>query len=290
MKKIILILCLLIFSAVPSSASCIDYSTLCAPSAYDLSSKSAQITSDITGMTFLSEQIAQAIIRKELKKATKENFKVRLQTYSAKDLLNGRFQSLSISGKNLDIEGAYITSLEAKTVCGFNYIELNRAQKTIKFKENLVMNYSMEISSIDLRKTIKSGGYLDMLNRTNLSALGITFFKLDSADVQVKNNKLYFTINVTTPLSKKPIPVLVRTDLKVEEGNIVVTKVDFVNAYTVIDLSKVTYLLNILNPLTFSTDILNNKDSKMKVQNVDIVGDRIYIKGNIFIPKNVDKK
>lgn len=286
MKRLVLILCLLVFSSTQAFAIC-DYSAKCAPKAYDLSSKGAQITSKITGMTFLTEKIAQMVIKKELKKATKENFKVTMKSYSANDLMHGRFKSLKISGKNLDIDGVYLTSLEAKTLCDFNYVELYK--NNIKFKENMVMDFSMEISSQDLQKTIQSTGYLDKLNKTNLSCFGITFFKLNGADVQVKNNKLYFTVKVTTPMSANPIPIVVRSDLKVEDGNIVMTKIDLVNVFTVIDLSKITYLMNALNPLTFSTEILNNKDSKMSIKTVDIIGDKISVKGNIFVPKNTLK-
>lgn len=283
MKKLVLFISLMIFCATPAFAGC-DYTGMCAPQAYNLSSRGCQITSNVTGMTFLTEKIAQAVIKKELKKATKEKFKVEMKSYSANDLLNGRFKSLKITGKNLDIEGTYISSLKMETLCGFNYVEIKK--NTLKFKENMVMQLAMEISDTDLRKTVKSTGYLEKLNKINLSGMGITFFKLSGADVQIKNNKLYFTIKVTSPMSSNPVSILVRSDLKVEDGRIVLTKVDFVNLFTVIDLSKITYILNALNPLTFSMDILNNKGSKISVQNVDIIGDRIFIKSNIFIPKN----
>lgn len=283
MKKFLLVLGLVIFISTPVFAVC-DYSQMCAQP-YDLSSKGARVTSNITGMTFLADRIADFIIKGQLKKATKEKFKVDMQSFSVSDLKNGRFKSLKISGKNLDIDGTYITRLEAHTLCDFNYVQLDK--KSIKFKENMVMAFSTEVSSADLQKTVKSTGYLEKLNSTNLSAFGITFFKLEGADVQIKNNKLYFTIKVTTPLSSTPIPVVVRSGVKVEEGNIVLTKLDFVNPFSVIDLSKATYLLNAINPLTFSIDILNNKDSKIKIQTVDIVGDKIMVNGMIFIPKNI---
>lgn len=283
MKRLIITLCLLVFTSTQAFAVC-DYSTMCAPKAYDLSSKAGQVTSKVTGMTFLAEKIAQSIIRSELKKATKEKFKVEMKSYSAKDLLQGKFKSLRIYGKNLDIEDVYLSSFEAKTACDFNYVDISK--NPIKFKENMVMNYSLEMKNADLQKTIKSAGYLDKLNKTNLSAFGITFFKLDGADVQIKSGKLYFTINVTSPLSSKPIPIVIRSSVKVEDGDIVLTKIDLVNAYTVIDLSRLTYLLNMINPLTFSTEILENKNSKMSVKTVDIIDDKITIKGTVFVPKN----
>ena len=97
-------------------------------------------------------------------------------------------------------------------------------------------------------------------------------------------------MNVTSPLSAKPIPVVVSADLKVEDGQITVSKVCLVNAFSVIDLSKMTSILNLLNPLTFSTDLLNNKKTKTKINTVDIIGDEIIVKGNILIPKNNSKK
>jgi len=285
MKKLVLLLSLIILSATQSFAAC-DYSTYCTAQPYDLCPKYGEVASNMTGMTFLSEKLAGLIIKKEIKKATKENFKVELKTYSAQDLAHGRFKSLKISGKNLVIDDAYLTSLEAKTLCDFNYIDLSNNQ--VKFKENMVMGFNLEISNIDLKKTIQSTGYLSMLNKVNLCGMGITFFKLQGADVELKNNKLYFTIKVTSPLSAKPLLVVVSSDLKVEDGNIVMTKVHLVNLYTVLDLSKATYLLNALNPLTFSTDILSNKNSKMSIQTVNIIGDKIFITGNILIPKNAN--
>lgn len=284
MKKIFLILSLMLFTSAQAFAYC-DYASFCPQKAYDVSSKGAQVVSKVTGMTCLTEHIAQAIIRNKLCKATKEKFKVEMKSYSASDLMNGRFKSLKISGKNLDVDGVYLSSFEAKTLCDFNYVDL----KTMKFKENMVMSFDIGISDTDLRKTVQSTGYLNMLNKVNLSGFGITFFKLNGADVQIKNNKLYFTIKVTSPLSANPIPVLIRSDVKVQDGEIALTKVEFVNLHTAIDLSKVACLLNVINPLTFSTEILNNKNSRMTIQNVDIVGNKININGNVFIPKSVTK-
>ncbi len=283
MKRLFLILCLIIAFSSQVYAAC-DYTDKCAPRAYDISSRSGQITSKITGMTFLAEKLAGFIIKKELKKATKEKFKVEMKSFSAKDLAQGKFKSLKIWGNNLEIDDAYLTYFEAKTLCNFNYVAIDK--KNIHFKENMVMQYAIEISNSDLNKTVKSTGYIDMLNKIKLSGFGITFFKLDNANVQIKNNKLYFTINLTSPMSSKPVSISVYSDLKVEDGNIVLNKINLVNLYTIIDLSKITYLLNALNPLTFTTDILNNKDSKMKIQNVYIKEDKIFIDGVIFIPKN----
>ena len=284
MKKLILLICLMILSATPSFAVC-DYSEMCQPKAYDLSSKAGQIISNATGATFFAEQIAQGIIGKELTKATKAKFKVNVKAYSFQDLSHGRFKSIHISGKNLNVNGIYLTSLDLKTLCDFNYVELNK--NSIKFKENMIMKFSTEITDADLMKTMKSEGYLDKLNCVNVEGCGITFFKLSGADVGIKNNKLYFTIRVTSQLLlAKPIDIVIATDLKVEEGRIVLTKINVGNLPKGIDLSNVVYHLNAMNPLTFSMDVLENKDTKMCIKTVKIVGDKITVNGNILIPKN----
>lgn len=285
MRKIILTMGLVFLTATNALAGC-NYTEKCAPKAYDISSKTGQNISKYTGSTFIAEKIAQAIIKKELKKATKEKFKVKINSYSAGDLARGRFKSLEITGKNLEIDGTYITLLELKTLCPFNYVKVEKDK--IKFRENMVMGFKTEITNDDLRKTMQSGGYLEMLNKINLSALGITFLKLNNADVQIKNNKLYFSMKVTSSLLlSKPMNVVVAADLKVEDGRIVVTKVDFVNIFTRVDLSSITYLLNAINPLNFSLDVLENKNTKMNIKTLTIIGDKITTEGIILIPKNV---
>jgi hypothetical protein len=286
MKKIILLLSLLIIFITPSFAQC-DYYNMCSKKAYDLSSKGYQITSTFTGMTFLAEKIAQAIIKKEIKKITNGRLKVKIKSYSVKDLINGRFKYLELSGKNLKIDNAYLTSFEAKTLCDFNYIQLNK--NSIKFQENMLLGFKIVISDKDLKKTMKSSGYLDTINKIKLSAMGITFLKLEDADVQIKNNKLYFLIKFNSPMSTKPIPIVVQSDLKIEEGKIVINKIHFVNLFTMIDFTKITSLLNKLNPLNFSVNILKNDNSELNIKKVNIIADKIFIEGNIFIPQNVDK-
>ena len=284
MKKLFLLISLMIFFARPSFAVC-DYSNFCQEQAYDLAPKLGQIISRGTGATLLSEKVAQGIIRKELKKATKQNFSVKVKSYSFQDMIHGRFKSIAISGKNLNIEGANLTSLDLKTLCNFNYVLIDG--DSIKFKENMVVNFSTVISSADLMKTMNSSGYLDRLNCVNVEGCGITFFKLSGAGVSIKNHKLYFTIRITSQLLlAKPLDVSIATDLKVEDGRIVFTKIDLGNLAKGIDLSRVAYQLNAMNPLAFSLDVLENKNTKMCIKNVSITGDKITVDGNIFIPKN----
>lgn len=287
LKKSVLVLFFIICFATPAFAVC-DYSNLCPPKAKGLASQKGQNISRGLGATLLSEKIAQIKIKSDLKRATKQNFDVSVKSYSFQDFVHGRFKSIVISGKNLNINGAYLTALQLKTLCDFNHVKIDK--NSIQFKENMIVGFLVEISDADLTKTMVSSGYLDRLNCVNVEGCGITFFKISGADVEVKNNKLYFTARVTSELLlAKPLDIVIATDLKVEDGRIVFTKVNLGNLVKGVDLSKVGYQLDAMNPLAFSLDVLENKNTKMCIKHVDIIKDRIIISGNIFIPKNVIK-
>lgn len=284
MKKLLLLISLIVFCASPSFAIC-DYSNFCPSKPYALSSRPGQAFSRGIGATFLAERVAQSVVKKQLKKATNSNFDVNIKSYSFKDLLQGKFKSMKISGKDLNFEGVYITSLDIQSLCDYNYVQYNKSP--IKFNENMILGFTTVISDQDLMKTMKSSGYLDSLNCVNVEGCGITFFKLSGADVKIKNNKLYFTVRVTSQLLlARPLDISVATSLKVEDGRIVLTKIDLGNLPKGIDLSRLTYQLNAMNPLAFTLEVLENKNTKMCIKNVNISGDRITVNGNIFIPKN----
>ncbi len=283
MKKKLFLLCLIIFTTIPAFANC-DYLGLCAKSAYNLSSKKGQLISMRLGATLLSEKIAQFKIKEELRKSTKQNFNVSVKSYSIQDLLRGKFKAVTISGKNLNINGAHLTSLELKSLCDFNYVEFDKTP--LKFKENMIVGFLTVISDEDLMKTMHSSGYLDKLNCVNVHGCGITFFKLSGADVNIKNNKLHFKVKITSQLLlEKPLDVEMSTDLHAQNGRIILTKIDLKNVVKGVDLSKVANQLNSVNPLTFSLEMFENKNTKMCINNVEIIGNKIVINGNIFIPK-----
>ncbi len=286
MKKLVIFLSLFCLTMSACYADC-PKDWCCSAQSYSTSSSVSKFFQTATGLNFLSRNLAEAIIKSEIKKSTKEKFDVHMETYSTKDLLDGKFKALRISGKNLNFDGFHVTKMTANTLCENNYVEVKG--DTVTFKENFLMNYNMEISNEDLRKTILSTTYLDALNKINMSALGITFLKLSSADVCINNNRLLFTINVTTPFSSKPRQIKVSADVKVADGKIVLTQMQMANRFKFLDLNKITYLINALNPLTFDFEELD-KNAKIKIDSIDIANNTIYINGFIFIPKNTVQK
>lgn len=284
MKKLVLLLSLILISTNAAFASGNYYNRCPQPQNQQKASSAARFLSNASGSTFIAEQIGQSVIKKELKKATGADFNVDLKAFSASDLLNGTFKSLNITGKNVIIDGNYISSINAQTL--YDYNSVNYKSNPMKFNQNMGLNVSLELTDSDLKNTLIHGGVLDGLNKINLSGFGITFFKIDNSTIEIKDGKLYFTINASAFGIPRPFDVVVCADIKIENGKIVTSKIDLINLFTVFNLGDYTYLLNKLDPLTYTVDLLGNPKTELNIQKFQIVGDRIFLNGIVFFPKN----
>ena len=283
------ILGILLVFALSSPVFAQDLSALCTQP-HDLSMKGTRFIANISGMTLLSQAIANSIVKSELKKSTgAKGFKVKMKSFSAKDLADGRFKSLNISGKNLDFDGIYVSEFKASTVCDFNYIKAT--PKSITFKDNFAMNYSMTISDTDLNKTVLSKDYLAFLKSLNVKAGGLNLMELKDVDVRLKNDKLYFKLQMDNKVFSYNIPVFmnVSTKMKVEDNKIKLTEVTLENLNQKINLTQFTNMINMINPLNFTVDVLGNDKTKVSLQSMDIKGDKLVLAGTMFVPKNAQE-
>ncbi len=267
-----------------------DLTTYCAQP-YDMSKAGTRFITAITGMNFLSRTIANSVVKSELKKSTgAKGFKVKMNSFSAKDLAGGRFKGLDISGQNLDFDGVYVTDFKANTVCDFNYVKAT--SKDIKFKENFIMKYNMTISDVDLRKTLLSKNYLTFLNSLNLKVGALNLMELKDVDVKLKADKFYFTLKMNNQIFGKNIPVNLNlsSKMKIENGQFKASEVTLENFNQKVSLTQLTNVLNLINPLNFTVDVLNNKNTKVALNNFDIKGNNIMLDGTVFVPKNTEQK
>lgn len=289
MIKKILGICVSLFLSI-SIANAKDLSLYCAEP-HDTSLKSTRFLSTITGFTPLSQAIANSIVKKELVKSTgTKGYKVKMKSFSANDLAAGRIKSLEITGKNLNFDGVYISNLNAKTVCDFNYIKAT--PKNITFIDNFPMTYSMTITENDLRKTVLSKDYLTFLNSLNLKFSGISLFELKDVDVNLNNNKLHFILKMNNKMFNRNIPFSINlaANMKVENGKIKVTEVVSEGINQRLNFTQITNLLNLINPLNFTVDVIGNKNSTLALNNFNISGNKITLDGTILIPKNTSEK
>lgn len=277
MKKIILIL-MLLTSAVYASCD------VQCPAPYGLTSGVSRFFSSVTGQNFLAERIGSALLKKAIKKNIQSgSIKTDLQSYSVRDLKAGKFKSIEIKGKNVNVQGVYITSFDVKTLCDFNYLIDNKKGDVI-VKENMPMSMNVTISEDDLNKTMASTDYKRLINDVNTLAGGL--FEVNSTQVRLKNNKMYYGIKYNIPFVRKSKEIVLCANLRVDNGKIMLADTSFVGGNSTLDINKFSKLLNYINPLDFSAKILENKDAKINIQNVKIEDKKIAIDGRVTVLKD----
>ncbi|MBR2525910.1 hypothetical protein IKE67_05550 [bacterium] len=285
-KLAILFLCLFTFSLNVNAS---EISSMCAQP-HDLSWTGTKILTNVTGMTFLSQAIANSIVKKELRKSMgSKDFKVKMKSFSAKDLADGRFKSLDINGKNLNLDGIYLSEFSASTICDFNYVKATT--KTVSFKENFGMNYSMKLTEADLKKTILSENYIKLLKSINLKMGDINLLELKNVDVNLKDDKFLFALNLQNTVFNYSIPFNINAaaKMKVQNGQIQASEITMLNKNKTVNLTQITNIINMINPLKFTANILDNSNAQVAIKTLDIKGDKLTLDGTLFIPKNTEE-
>ena len=116
-------------------------------------------------------------------------------------------------------------------------------------------------------------------------------FVLEDAIVRIKNNKLHVILEYNFPISpsKQNKKFMVSTGLKVERNKISSTDLFIDSAYGALPPEKVANLINLLDPLTFTLNLMKTKDCNTRVENVKIIDNIIQINGKIYV-KGAQKK
>ena len=286
MKKIILSFVLLLAVQGVQAQDC---STLKCPAPYDLTSGFSRGMSTVTGQKFLSEKIGEKLVKKAIKKnITSGDIKVNLDAYSVRDLKAGRFKSLEINGKNVDIQGVYISSFNAKTLCNFNYIANDKKGNYI-VKEDIPASFNAIITEEDLNKTMLSSDYKRMIDDINSIGGNLNIFQITSTNIKLKNDKMYYVLKYSMPFVRKTKELVITANLKIENGQIELANTSFLNNSMALDVDKLSKLINYINPLDFSAKILENKDAKFNIETVNISNGKITIDGNMTILKDKEQ-
>jgi len=281
MKKIILLLVIFLLSINSSFASKCEYKCV---QPYDMNNKFSSFFSSVTGLNFLRTKITESVIKKTLINVTQgsKKIKVNIDSYSAKDLANGRFKSLNLSGNDIIINDIYISSIELKSLCDFNYIKYDR-KGNIAFKEDFPLSFNIVMSASDISNTMHSDKYKKVIN--NINKFSFAGIRVSSADVSIRGNKFYYTIYVAIPFMREQ-KIEVSADIKVKNGEIDFENTRLSSNSFKIDLKKVDSIIKHLNPLDFSMNIFDNKDAKITIKNIEIKNNEIHTDGIIIIPKD----
>lgn len=282
MKKLLVILGILIFTA--NSASALNCLYNCVEP-YDLSHGFSRFMSTVTGSNFLAKKVAKIILKKEIVKATEGKFSVKVDSYSVKDLKKGIFKSVIIKGKQINADGVHFSKLTLKTVCDFNYISIKDIENPV-FMEDLPLEFSVTMTEDDLNNTMQTFEYEKLIEKLNSYGKDYGLFKIESTKLKIKDDKIYYVLQVAVPFVKGVQDIVILSDLRVYKGDIDFANTRLLNKKFSIDMKKIDRIVNYLNPLDFSLNILENKDAILTVQNVQVKDDKILANGLIVIPKD----
>lgn len=282
MKKFILLLGIMMSMSSAAFAEC-NYECV-AP--YNLNNKARAVVSTVTGANWFIKNRLESILKKEvLKIASADNLKIKIDSYSPKDLKNGIFKSMEVKGDNVVVNNIYLDSLALKTLCNFNYIR--QSGKEIVFVEAMPLSFDLSMSPENINKTIQNDKYKKIIK--DLNKLGTSYgygLEISSTKISIKNNKLYYVISFEIPFVTKEQKIVIQADLKIKDGNIEFYNTQLVSNKYNLSLKRLDFILNYLNPLEFSVHIFDNKDAIVNVKNVEIIDNVVHAAGTIVIPKD----
>jgi hypothetical protein len=284
MKKFGLLLAVLILSSTGSAFADCDYACV---TPYDMNNKFKTFVGAVSGVNFTSEKVAESLIKKEIFKIAKaDNVKVNLDSYSSKDLKNGIFKSLQISGDNVSINEISLASLSLKTLCKFNYIK--QSGDNIVFMEDLPMSFSANVTESNLNEMMNNARYQKIVKDFNriigAYAKGV---EISSTKMAIRNRKFYYSVGFNIPFLRNEQKIVLQSDVFVKNSKIELTNAKMVSGSFNMDLHKADFLINYLNPFNFSVNILKDKNAQIAVQNIEMnkEGNGILVNGIITVPK-----
>lgn len=229
----------------------------------------------------LAEKIGQRVIKKSLKKETKGKYKVKLEGYTVSSMKKGIFRDLQINGKNLEVEGVEIPYMKLRTDTDYNWIDYSK--EPVVFKSDITLSYELGMDENCINSALKTEKYDKKLQSVNRHAYPL--FTISDVRLRIKHDKLHIIMEYNFPIkpAKKNRTFMVSSKINVINGRVKLSNIGFDNAYGNLPLNKVTNLVNLIDPLSFTLDLIDNKKCDGNIESIKIVDDVIIVNGKIYI-------
>ena len=245
-----------------------------------LSQEYLQNTNHFTITKPLAEMVAKRAIKKALKKETGANFDVKFEGYTTSSIKRGVFKSLEISTKDMKIDEIEIPYLHLKSLDEYNYIDYTK--NPIVFKCDMTYAYEILLTDETINAALKDSDYNKVLAKVN--AISRPLFVIKGVRTKIIDNKLYIITDYNLPIAiTKDRSFVAKSDFEVVHGKIKAKNVSIDTSYGNIGLNKVANLINYLNPLEFTLDILENGKQKTIIENINIVDNKVKVDGKIYV-------
>ena len=284
MKRFLIFL--MMFLGLPAFAQC-DLS-VCKQPPYPVTNGAGEFFSKITGMNFIVTKTAESAIERSIKKQLGAKFDVEITPYGGKGLFEGKFKKITAEGENVTIEGMQFSRIYAESLCEYNRFIFKDFYKEIYTAEPFLMGYTAVFTSEDLQKTLLSEQYRTFLDSLTVKVGSVTMFKVFDPQVPINGDRLHLAVRIVTPMffSNSAKQVSVDLALEVADEQIVFSDIKFNNGAKYISADALLPLINKLNPFVYKTNIMDNRNSIVKVSDIKVADGMVIVKGSVLVPKN----
>ena len=232
----------------------------------------------------LSTRIAEHSVKKALKKALKKetgaNFDVNFEGYTLSSIKRGVFKSIELSGEDVKYNNFVIPYVHLQSLDDYNYIDYT--QNPVVFKCDMTYAYDILLDDESINTALENASYNKVLTRVN--KIANPFFVVKGVKTKIKDDKMYIITEYNLPLATtKDRSFVAQSDFEVVNGKIRAKNVHIDTAYGNLGLNKVANLINYLNPLEFTVDILENGNQKTIIENINIVDNKVKVSGKIYL-------
>lgn len=248
-----------------------------------LSQEYLQSTNHFTITKPLAEAVAKRAIKKALKKETGARFDVKFEGYTTSSIKRGVFKHLEIEGKDIKVENIIVPYVHLKSLTDYNYVDYTN--NPITFKSDMIYAYDILLDDEAINTALKDSDYNKVLSKVNRIAK--PFFVIKGARTKIIDNKLYIITDYNLPLAKtKDKSFVAQSNFEVVNGKIMAKNVSIDTSYGNLGLNKVANLINYLNPLEFTLNLLDDNKHNGTVENVNIVDNKVKVDGKIYVKKS----
>ena len=163
-----------------------------------------------------------------------------------------------------------------------DYNSIDYTKNPIEFKCDMTYAYDLLLDDEAINTALKNAGYNKTLARVN--KIANPFFVVKGVRTKIVDDKMYIITDYNLPLStSKDRSFVAKSNFEVVNGKIKAKNVSIDSAYGNLGLNKVANLINYLNPLEFTVDILESGKQKTTIENVNIVDNKVKVSGKIYI-------
>ena len=252
-----------------------------------LSQEYLQSTNHFTITKPIAEMVAKRAIKKALKKETGSNWDVVFEGYTTSSIKRGIFKNIELSANDVEFDGVQVPYIHLKSLTDYNYIDYT--QSPMVFKSDMTYSYDLLLSDETINAALKDSDYMKVISKVN--KIASSFFVVKGVRTKIIDNKMYIVTDYNLPIAvTKDRSFVVQSDFEIVNGKIRAKNVSIDTAYGNLGLNKVANLINYLNPLEFTLDLIDENKYKGIVENVNIVDNKVKVDGKIYVKANQEGK